>query len=210
MNNEIIRAYLNEFSNPDFPAPNHAGCIDPVAMKAYFTWLNSLRIAFLQEIATTPEAMQRFYLEEIVKAKNVVLGRKSLSIQQQSVDDMLGTELHQIGLALNYARMQDEGLMKSLNDAEETIKKFLPDLVEISDNNSPANTIETPEAPKKEYKAWMTLNEVCDYFHLSINNVKDRKWREKNNFPAGNSEAYGKLIFSAKEVEEWLKHRGKC
>lgn len=210
MNNEIIHAYLSEFSYPNFPPPNHAGCIDPVAMETYFSWLNSMRIAFLQEVAAAPEAIQRFYLEEIVKAKDVVLRRGALLFRQETIDNMLITELHPVGLVVFNARMQDEGLMKSLNDAEETIKRFLPDLVEISDNNSPANTIETPETPKKEYKAWMTLNEVCDYFHLSKNNVKDRKWREKNNFPAGNTEAYGKLIFSTKEVEEWLKHRGKC
>lgn len=51
---------------------------------------------------------------------------------------------------------------------------------------------------------WLTLDEVCKRFKLPKNNIKDRQWRIRNDFPLGNSGPCKKLTFNAKDVEKWL------
>lgn len=55
-------------------------------------------------------------------------------------------------------------------------------------------------------KEWLNLSEVCEYFHLSKNSIKDRKWRAKNNFPCYQAAGIcGNVLYCRSEVEEWLK-----
>ena len=58
-------------------------------------------------------------------------------------------------------------------------------------------------------REWLTLDEVCDEFRLSKNNVKSRQWRINNGFPIGNDEAYDSLAFSRSAVQAW-RERKKC
>ena len=61
--------------------------------------------------------------------------------------------------------------------------------------------------PQKE---WLNLSEVCDTFHLSKNNVKNRKWRDKNAFPYCQAAGIcGSVVYPRSKVEEWLKKRSR-
>lgn len=57
---------------------------------------------------------------------------------------------------------------------------------------------------------WLTLEEVCQVFHLPKNSVKDRKWRTKKQFPFHQDEPYGSITYNRKEIEEWMKNNKKC
>lgn len=70
------------------------------------------------------------------------------------------------------------------------------------------NLITTEVAKKiQPQKEWLNLSEVCEYFHLSKNSIKDRKWRAKNNFPCYQAAGIcGNVLYCRSEVEEWLKN----
>ena len=57
---------------------------------------------------------------------------------------------------------------------------------------------------------YLSLQEVCDEFALSKNNVKDRRWRELNSFPVGNTSRGCKLRFRRDEVERWDAQKRKA
>ena len=56
---------------------------------------------------------------------------------------------------------------------------------------------------------WMTLDEICQSFKLSKNNVKSKKWRDDNKFPYHQTSKGAKTTFNKKEVEKWqtLNHK---
>ena len=57
---------------------------------------------------------------------------------------------------------------------------------------------------------YLSLQEVCEEFALSKNNVKDRRWRELNSFPLGNTSRGCKLRFRRDEVERWDAQKRKA
>lgn len=55
---------------------------------------------------------------------------------------------------------------------------------------------------------WLSVEEVCRKFGLSINKVRRASWRKKNNFPVHQpGGAYCKLSFSSREVAKWLSRK---
>lgn len=68
------------------------------------------------------------------------------------------------------------------------------------------NLIHDVEKQNQSQKEWLNLSEVCEFFHLPKNNVKNRKWRDKTNFPYYQASGiYGNVVYSRSEVEAWLK-----
>ena len=41
----------------------------------------------------------------------------------------------------------------------------------------------------------------------SMNNVKDKQWRDRNGFPYSQISKGGKVVFYTDEIEEWLEKR---
>lgn len=67
---------------------------------------------------------------------------------------------------------------------------------------------ENEEIGRKNIESdWLTLDEVCSRFRLPKNNIKDRQWRIRNDFPLGNKGPYRKLTFNAKAIEKWLEEK---
>ena len=53
---------------------------------------------------------------------------------------------------------------------------------------------------------WLTLDEVCNEFRLSKNNIKDKQWRDKNKFPYHqDGGAYSSVRYNRQEINEWME-----
>lgn len=64
--------------------------------------------------------------------------------------------------------------------------------------------------PKEETKRYgLTAKEISTLFGLSYNKVKDRTWREENNFPSRQPGGKNsKVVFYEEEVRKWIdKHK---
>lgn len=64
--------------------------------------------------------------------------------------------------------------------------------------------------PKEEAKRYgLTAKEISTLFGLSYNKVKDRTWREENNFPSRQPGGKNsKVVFYEEEVRKWIdKHK---
>lgn len=76
-------------------------------------------------------------------------------------------------------------------------------------NKSYRDGSEYKEELQKEQKEILTVNEVVETFGLPMNNVKDRKWRERNIFPSIQVQKGGSVKFRRDEVEKWINERRK-
>jgi predicted DNA-binding transcriptional regulator AlpA len=112
-----------------------------------------------------------------------------ISIEQiKFVMEMRQCQLQYVDKALNF-------LKPFLNEDEE---------VEQTEQTEQKGQAEQDDINRKE---WLSLDEVVERFGLSKSTIKDRQWRKKHGFPEGNDGSYGKLIFSASKVEEWMENR---
>ena len=71
-----------------------------------------------------------------------------------------------------------------------------------------------PTAPKeKQYSSsstWVNVDTLCKIFGcLSRNNVKNRKWRQENEFPCYQDGPCAKVSFNTEEVRAWIDLRIK-
>lgn len=110
----------------------------------------------------------------------------------QFVIDMHCLQLHYLDRLLSF-------ISSLLEDNTTTVEVTPPE----QENNN--NTVQQRE--------WFTLSEICDYFHLPMNNVKSKKWRDTNKFPYHQTSGiYGSISYCRSEVEDWLnaKTAAKC
>jgi hypothetical protein len=92
-----------------------------------------------------------------------------------------------------------------------TFIENLLDNVEVTEPTTAAK--ETDNNNIAQQREWFTLSEICDYFHLPMNNVKSKKWRDTNKFPYHQTSGiYGSISYCRSEVEDWLngKTAAKC
>lgn len=65
------------------------------------------------------------------------------------------------------------------------------------------------EVKKTGESSFLNGKEVASLFGLAYNNIKDKKWRDKNTFPylqpTGDR---GKVVYVKEDVEEWMKNNG--
>ena len=59
--------------------------------------------------------------------------------------------------------------------------------------------------------AWVNGKKLCEVFPcLAYNNVKDRKWRDKNKFPCYQDVPYARVMFNTEEVKIWIEQNYKA
>ena len=67
---------------------------------------------------------------------------------------------------------------------------------------------EEPAPAKDIYqKTYLNLDEVCERFSLPKSRVKDKKWRDDNNFPGRQTAERGTVTYRADEVEKWIAEK---
>jgi len=53
------------------------------------------------------------------------------------------------------------------------------------------------------------IDEICERFHLSRNNVKSHKWRTEHAFPTFQKARGARVRFIPSEVNAWIKQHGR-
>lgn len=86
-------------------------------------------------------------------------------------------------------------------------KEHIVDFITLLDAFRSVNPSTTTTDHPFTQSEFMDLNGVCRFFNLPLGNVKNRQWREKNGFPAGNDKWGGKLSFSIESVRTWMAQR---
>ena len=108
---------------------------------------------------------------------------------------------------LDYPKYVREDLLNDLIEDCDKIKETTQKVKILREQIQ--NTITEPvtiiEDANPSSSDWMDIDGVCIEFNLSKNNIKNRKWRENNKFPAHQTSKGSKVTFNRKEVEEWLK-----
>ena len=108
---------------------------------------------------------------------------------------------------LDYPKYVREDLLNDLIEDCDKIKETTQKVKIMREQIQ--NTITEPvtiiEDANPSSSDWMDIDRVCIEFNLSKNNIKNRKWRENNKFPAHQTSKGSKVTFNRKEVEEWLK-----
>jgi hypothetical protein len=57
---------------------------------------------------------------------------------------------------------------------------------------------------------WVDGKELCKLFpSLAYNNVKDRKWRKKNQFPCYQDGPKARVVYNTEQVETWIEQNYK-
>jgi len=113
-------------------------------------------------------------------------------------------DYHYCKFVLECVAFQKEYLDKfsRLLTVKSSEEKTQENIKKLTDNN-----LNTSEVWEKDTE-WLTVDEVVSKFKLSKNNIKDRQWRIKKDFPyKGFDEkkgAYMKVTFNAKDVENWI------
>lgn len=58
---------------------------------------------------------------------------------------------------------------------------------------------------QKHEASWLNGKELCKLFPvLSYGKVKDRKWRDENDFPYFQEDLYCKVRFNTSDVKQWI------
>lgn len=67
-----------------------------------------------------------------------------------------------------------------------------------------------PESKLGYEVSWVNGRELCNLFPmLSYGKVKDRKWRNENDFPYYQDDLYFKVRYNTADVAKWLESRQK-
>lgn len=219
MNSSPIFEFINELSEC-----NYNTLAEPYTLESFKyngityaessdTYSKVLQSHFLGFKASTLELSANKSEREL---RTVLDELERVSGQYYDVPDDLCVE----SMENDYASSHNQSLLKSIREA-----KFLKEMVAVQKfftaeairfvssllpEQSVSKEAKQTEVPQKQESDWLTLDEVCAKYRLPKNNIKDRKWRLKNNFPTGNKGAYEKLTFHSKEVEEWLNSGTKC
>ena len=92
-------------------------------------------------------------------------------------------------------------------------KEYMAEAIRLLCSMLPKDAIITThksESSTQNDSDWLTIDEAATRFKIPKNNLKDRKWRIKNNFPTHQPNGtYSRVMFNAKDVQEWLNKR-KC
>ena len=102
---------------------------------------------------------------------------------------------------------------KELTNMVAVQKEYMAEAIQLLCSMLPKDAINTAhktESSTQNESDWLTIDEAAARFKLSKNNLKDRQWRIRNNFPTRQPNGiYGRVMFNAKDVQEWLNKR-KC
>lgn len=207
--------YIKEINNPSVQFANEGS--NHLACQRYLNYLEQLRVSFVEYIGLCENAEILGLLGELEAAKNAIDKYGFAEIGQNEITALLLSGIP--GMDSKAQALQDyktlfKGILNSITKTITFINTVLSgqsanvrEKAQIEDKDD-GNQKEPISKPLTE-REWLTLDEVCDEFRLSKNNVKSRQWRINNGFPTGNAEPYGRLVFSRSEVMAWRKAQ-KC
>lgn len=212
----MIYTFLDELKRCDYTLLNNSTIIEDFkyngvtyaeGSETYNKLLNNMLTSFKELMIEKSKSVQIEILHELKEISETYYDIPTMDAITQLENDYSRQLIKNKSILFS---IRQGKFLKEMNDRQKDYtQKAIAFLESLTTETSTEAKKHIIEQPKEKAKEWLTLNEVVEHYHLSKNNIKSRKWRIKNNFPQGNSEAYGSLIFSATEVEKWLNER-KC
>lgn len=212
----MIYTFLDELKRCDYTLLNNSTIIEDFkyngvtyaeGSETYNKLLNNMLTSFKELMIEKSKSVQIEILHELKEISETYYDIPTMDAITQLENDYSRQLIKNKSILFS---IRQGKFLKEMNDRQKDYTQkaiaFLESLTTETSTEAKKNII---EQPKEKAKEWLTLNEVVEHYHLSKNNIKSRKWRIKNNFPQGNSEAYGSLIFSATEIKKWMEER-KC
>jgi len=175
-----------------------------IGFEEYKQKVETMRMEFIKYVSTyTNENTIKGIKEEITNAQEKIRQRGYLSIDNNSLNALLYVDKHNnSSLTMYYCKMVDSFLMESSEKTITYINRLLTENKEIEN----ATSTEVAQT-KQEDKEWLNIKETAKFFNIPYNNLKNRQWRKKHNFPAKQDGAYAKITCNKSEVAKWLNQK---
>lgn len=212
----MIYTFLDELKRCDYTLLNNSTIIEDFkyngvtyaeGSETYNKLLNDMLTSFKEQMIEKSKSVQIEILHELKEISETYYDIPTMDAITQLENDYSRQLIKNKSILFS---IRQGKFLKEMNDRQKDYTQkaigFLESLTTETSTEAKKHII---EQHKEKAKEWLTLNEVVEHYHLSKNNIKSRKWRIKNNFPQGNSEAYGSLIFSDTEIKKWMEER-KC
>ena len=108
----------------------------------------------------------------------------------------------------NYPEVNRAELLQSLIDNCQKIQEAAKRTLELRQHETVSlstNEAEEP-VPAKDInqKIYLTLDEVCERFHLPKSKIKSKKWRDEHRFPYRQTADGGTVTYRADDIEKWI------
>ncbi len=202
--------YIKEINNPsiqfEMEGSNYLLC------NQYLEYLEQVRTTFTEYLSACEESSILAYLSELESAKARIDKMGFADVEWREISALALGGLSNKAEVLSDYKTLFGGIRKSIEKTISFANTLLKGITVEKNSNDNPEAIDNKESHKESGTSqsdWLTLDEVCQRFNLSKNNIKSREWRIKHGFPVGNNEPYSKLVFSAKDVENWMR-TGKC
>ena len=198
--------YISELKSPRLKMHEDGSLPSPPEVEAYLSAVEHMRQEYLSYASDKEDRVLRVYERELKDVEDVVNKRGFARMNDDNIVAAItgGIEGSETFLVLKNV---DSALLASVKKTREFIKSLL------GGEDVPTTPIEVVErdadkaAEKSIDTGWYNIDEVCQKYKLSKNNIKNRKWRINKGFPTHQDGAYSPVRFSAVEVEEWIaKH----
>ena len=212
----MIYTFLDELKRCDYTLLNNSTIIEDFkyngvtyaeGSETYNKLLNNMLTSFKEQMIEKSKSVQIEILHELKEISETYYDIPTMDAITQLENDYSRQLIKNKSILFS---IRQGKFLKEMNDRQKDYtQKAIAFLESLTTETSTEAKKHIIEQHKEKAKEWLTLNEVLEHYHLSKNNIKSRKWRIKNNFPQGNSEAYGSLIFSDTEIKKWMEER-KC
>lgn len=212
----MIYTFLDELKRCDYTLLNNSTIIEDFkyngvtyaeGSETYNKLLNDMLTSFKEQMIEKSKSVQIEILHELKEISETYYDIPTMDAITQLENDYSRQLIKNKSILFS---IRQGKFLKEMNDRQKDYtQKAIAFLESLTTETSTEAKKHIIEQHKEKAKEWLTLNEVVEHYHLSKNNIKSRKWRIKNNFPQGNSEAYGSLIFSDTEIKKWMEER-KC
>lgn len=212
----MIYTFLDELKRCDYTLINNSTIIEDFkyngvtyaeGSETYNKLLNNMLTSFKEQMIEKSKSVQIEILHELKEISETYYDIPTMDAITQLENDYSRQLIKNKSILFS---IRQGKFLKEMNDRQKDYtQKAIAFLESLTTETSTEAKKHIIEQHKEKAKEWLTLNEVVEHYHLSKNNIKSRKWRIKNNFPQGNSEAYGSLIFSDTEIKKWMEER-KC
>lgn len=231
-NRKKMKDYLSEIKTPSlFDRTERPSELTMPMIEEYMSSLEELRHSFINTIIDKSVRTVKAYIAELGETRQEIL--KTGFVNNVNSADLAGGamcdgemgEMCSLFLHLNIIyRYLCSSIDKTVSFLTIAICEEACNLIDSAPKDETNKEDEAKEDETKEVEPqntapesnWLNVNEVCKRYKLPKNNVKDRKWRDKNNFPYYQDGPFARVIFNNEEVRLWIeehikaKHSGKC
>ena len=201
--------FLKEVRMPSIKTPYSAEEIEQYERNVLLVLLYDMKACLTECLMNNPSFDVSFIIDElkidraIWKAKETHMGG---SVVMEKADRVFSfnPKVRQLWKEKPETRIPDLMLFY-IDEAERFVNKEY--LCSSKDEKVEGNTKQVSQKKRVEEKSVLNGKEVAERFGLPFNNVKDKQWRDRNDFPYTQLGKGGKVVYYADDVMEWVENR---